>query len=71
VNLLDWAALGATTAGAALLYTLTGFGFALLRRRSFCCSSTRRGRRLVIIISTALSVVALPGFWRASRRGCC
>jgi hypothetical protein len=69
VNLLDWAGLAATTAGAALLYTLTGFGFALLRRRSFCCSSTRRGRRLIIIISTALSFVALPGLWRAIAPG--
>jgi uncharacterized membrane protein YfcA len=30
VDLLDWAGLAATTAGAALLYTLTGFGFAVL-----------------------------------------
>jgi hypothetical protein len=44
VDPLDWAGLAATTAGAALLYTLTGFGFAVLADRSFCCLSTRRGR---------------------------
>ena len=44
VDLLDWAGLETTTADAALLYTLTGFGFAVLAARLFCCPSTRRGR---------------------------
>jgi len=39
VNLLDWAGLAATTAGAALLYTLTVLALPFLRRRS---STVRR-----------------------------
>jgi uncharacterized protein len=66
VDLLDWAWLAATTAGAALLYTLTGFGFAVLAAPLFLLFvDPQRAIQLVIIISTALSVVALPGLWRA------
>ena len=72
VDLLDWAGLETTTADAALLYTLTGFGFAVLAAPLFLLFvDPPRAIQLVIIISTALSFVALPGFWRASRRGCC
>jgi len=58
--------LAATTAGAALLYTLTGFGFAILAAPLFLLFvDPQRAIQLVIIISTALSFVALPGLWRA------
>jgi len=66
VNLLDWVGLAATTAGAALLYTLTGFGFAVLAAPLFLLFvDPQRAIQLVIIVSTALSVVAVPGLWRA------
>ena len=66
MDLLDWAGLAATTAGAALLYTLTGFGFAILAAPLFLLFvDPQRAIQLVIIISTALSFVALPGLWRA------
>jgi uncharacterized membrane protein YfcA len=66
VDLLDWAWLAATTAGAALLYTLTGFGFAVLAAPLFLLFVDPQGAiQLVIIISTALSLVTLPGLWRA------
>jgi uncharacterized protein len=70
VDLLDWAGLAATTAGAALLYTLTGFGFAVLAAPLFLLFvDPQRAIQLVIIISTALSLVALPGLWRAIAPG--
>jgi uncharacterized membrane protein YfcA len=70
VDLLDWAGLAATTAGAALLYTLTGFGFAVLTAPLFLLFvDPQRAIQLVIIISTALSLVALPGLWRAIAPG--
>jgi hypothetical protein len=66
VELLDWAGLAATTAGAALLYTLTGFGFAVLAAPLFLLFvDPQRAIQLVIIISTALSLLALPGLRRA------
>jgi uncharacterized protein len=66
MDLLDWAGLAATTAGAALLYTLTGFGFAVLAAPLFLLFvDPPRAIQLVIILSTALSLVALPGLWRA------
>jgi uncharacterized membrane protein YfcA len=53
-----------------VLYTVTGFGFAVLRRRSFLLFvDPPRAIQLVIIISTALSFVALPGLWRAIAPG--
>jgi uncharacterized membrane protein YfcA len=62
--------LAATTAGAALLYTLTGFGFAVLATPLFLLFvDPPRAIQLVIIISTALSFVALPGLWRAIAPG--
>ena len=66
MDLLDWAGLAATTAGAALLYTLTGFGFAVLAAPLFLLFvDPPQAIQLVIIISAALSLVALPGLWRA------
>jgi uncharacterized protein len=65
-SLLDWAGLAATAAGAALLYTLTGFGFAVLSTPAFLLFvDPPQAIQLVIIISTALSVTTLPGLWRA------
>jgi uncharacterized membrane protein YfcA len=70
VDLLDWVGLAATTAGAALLYTLTGFGFAVLAAPLFLLFvDPSRAIQLVIIISTALSLVALPALWRAIAPG--
>lgn len=66
MDLFDWAGLAATTTGAALLYTLTGFGFAVLAAPLFLLFvDPPRAIQLVIIISTALSLVMLPGLWRA------
>ena len=70
MDLLDWAGLAATTAGAALLYALTGFGFAVLAAPLFLLFvDPSRAIQLVIIISTALSLVTLPGLWRAIALG--
>src|SRR6266478_4035129 len=65
-SLLDWAGLAATATGAALLYTLTGFGFAVLSTPAFLLFvDPPQAIQLVIIISTALSITTLPGLWRA------
>ena len=70
MDLLDWVGLAATTAGAALLYTLTGFGFAVLAAPLFLLFvDPSRAIQLVIIISTALSLVAVPALWRAIAPG--
>jgi hypothetical protein len=70
VDPLDGAGLASTTAGAALLYTSTGFGFAVLATPLFLLFvDPSRAIQLVIIISTALSIVALPGLWRAIAPG--
>ena len=69
LSFLDWAGLAATAAGAALLYTLTGFGFAVLSIPAFVLFvDPPQAVQLVIIISTALSIVTLPGLWRAVLR---
>ena len=66
MDLLDWAGLAATTAGAALVYTLTGFGFAVLAAPLFLLLvDPAQAIQLVIVISTALSLFALLGLWRA------
>jgi uncharacterized protein len=66
LGLLDWAGLAATAAGAALLYTLTGFGFAVLSTPAFLLFvDPSEAVQLVIIISTALSITAFPRLWRA------
>jgi len=49
-----------------LLYTLTGFGFAVLLTLAFLLFvDPPQAVQLVIIISTALSITTLPGLWRA------
>ena len=70
MDLLDWAGLAAVTAGAALVYTLTGFGFAVLAAPLFLMLvDPAQAIQLVIVISTALSLVALPGLWRVIAPG--
>jgi len=70
VDLLNWAGLAAVTAGAALVYTLTGFGFAVLAAPLFLMLvDPAQAIQLVIVISTALSLVALPGLWRVIAPG--
>jgi uncharacterized membrane protein YfcA len=69
VDLLDWAGLATTTAGAALLYTLTGFGFAVLAAPLFLLFVDPPRAIQLVTISTALSFVALPGSWRAIAPG--
>jgi uncharacterized protein len=54
--------LAATTFGSALLYAISGFGFAVLAAPLFLLFlEPARAIQLVIIISTALSVVLLRG----------
>jgi len=54
--------LAATTFGSALLYAISGFGFAVLAAPLFLLFlDPQRAIQLVIIISTALSIVVLPG----------
>ena len=63
-------ALAATTSIAALLYTISGFGFAVLAAPLFLLFDPARAIQLVIIISTALSSSWFQGCCRQSRRGC-
>jgi uncharacterized protein len=66
VDLFDWVGLAATTAGAALLQAASGFGFAVLATPLFMLFvDPSCAIQLVIIITTALSLVVLPGLWRA------
>jgi uncharacterized membrane protein YfcA len=66
VDLFDWAGLAATTAAAALLQAATGFGFAVLAMPLFLLFvDPPRAIQLVIIITTTLSLIVLPGLWRA------
>jgi uncharacterized membrane protein YfcA len=54
--------LAATTFGSALLYAISGFGFAVLAAPLFLLFlDPQRAIQLVIIISTVLSIVVLPG----------
>jgi uncharacterized membrane protein YfcA len=70
LSLPEWAGLAATAAGAALLYTLTGFGFAVLSTPGFLLLvDPSQAVQLVIIISTALSITTLPRLWRAIAPG--
>jgi uncharacterized protein len=70
VDLFDWAGLAATTFVAALLYAVSGFGFAVLATPLFLLFvEPERAIQLVIIISTALSLVVVPGLWRAIAPG--
>ena len=66
MDLSEWAGLAATTFVAALLYTMSGFGFALLAAPLYLMFvDPTSAIQLVIIISTALSVVVVPGLRRA------
>jgi uncharacterized membrane protein YfcA len=66
VDLFYWAGLAATTFVAALLYTVSGFGFAVLAAPLFLLFvEPARAIQLVIIISTALSIIVVPGLRRA------
>ncbi|MBO0735445.1 MAG: sulfite exporter TauE/SafE family protein [Alphaproteobacteria bacterium] len=70
MDLLSWAGLAATSCIAALLYAVSGFGFAVLAAPLFLLfSDPARAVQLVIIVSTALSLVVLPGLWRAIAPG--
>ena len=67
--------LAATTFGSALLYAISGFGFAVLAAPLFLLFlDPARAIQLVIIISTALSIIMLRGLlpaiapcWAAAR----
>ena len=62
--------LAATTFGSALLYAISGFGFAVLAAPLFLLFlDPARAIQLVIIISTALSIVVMPGLLRAIAPG--
>src|ERR1700741_1555895 len=62
--------LAATTFVAALLYAVSGFGFAVLAAPLFLLfADPAQAIQLVIIVSTALSLVVLPGIWRAIAPG--
>jgi uncharacterized membrane protein YfcA len=66
VGLLDWAGLAVTTLVAALLYSITGFGFAVLATPLFLVFlDSAQAIQLVIITSTALSIAVVPGLRRA------
>jgi len=70
VDLSNWAGLAATTFVAALLYAVSGFGFAVLAAPLFLMfADPERAIQLVIIVSTALSLVVVPGLWRAIAAG--
>jgi uncharacterized protein len=65
MTLLGWAGLAATTSGAALLYTVSGFGFALLAVPLYLLLiDPAQAVQLAIILSTALSFTVLPGLRR-------
>src|SRR5262245_44275148 len=58
--------LAATTFGSALLYAMSGFGFAVLAAPPFLLFlDPARAIQLVIIISTVLSIVVLRGLFPA------
>jgi uncharacterized membrane protein YfcA len=58
--------LAATTFGSALLYAVSGFGFAVLAAPFFLLFlDPSRAIQLVIILSTVLSIVVLPGLLSA------
>jgi uncharacterized protein len=70
MDLWYWAGLAATTFFAAVLYTVSGFGFALLAAPLYLMFvDPVRAIQLVIIISTALSVVVVPGLRQSIARG--
>jgi uncharacterized protein len=69
-DLAEWAGLAVTAFVAALLYAVSGFGFAVLATPLFLLFvEPARAIQLVIILSTALSIVVVPGLWRAVAPG--
>jgi uncharacterized membrane protein YfcA len=65
-NLADWVGLAATTFAAALLYAVSGFGFAVLAAPLYLLFvDPPQAIQLVIIISTALSLSVVSGLRHA------
>jgi uncharacterized membrane protein YfcA len=70
VDLFQWAGLAGTTFVAALLYSVSGFGFAILATPLYLLVvDPTRAVQLVIIVSTGLSIVVVPGLRRAIAPG--
>jgi uncharacterized membrane protein YfcA len=65
IGLADWVGLAATTFAAALLYAVSGFGFAVLAAPLYLLFVDPRAIQLVIIISTALSLTVISGLRHA------
>ena len=66
ISLADWVGLAATTFAAALLYAVSGFGFAVLAAPLYLLFvGPPRAIQLVIIISTALSLTVVSGLRHA------
>jgi len=66
ISLINWVCLAATTFAAALLYAVSGFGFAVLAAPLYLLFvDPPRAIQLVIIISTALSFTVVSGLRRA------
>jgi len=66
ISLTNWVCLAATTFAAALLYAVSGFGFAVLAAPLYLLFvDPPRAIQLVIIISTALSFTVVSGLRRA------
>jgi uncharacterized membrane protein YfcA len=65
MNLSSWVELAGTTFVAALLYTISGFGFAVLAVPLYLLLiEPGRAVQLAIILSTGLSLVVVPGLRR-------
>lgn len=70
MDLSDWAGLAATTFFAALLYAVSGFGFAVLATPLYLLFvGPAQAVQLVIILSAALAVFVVPGLRRAVAPG--
>ena len=70
LDISSWAGLAATTFAAALLYAVSGFGFAVLAAPLYLLFvGPERAVQLVIIISTALSLTVVSGLRRAIAPG--
>jgi uncharacterized membrane protein YfcA len=64
-TLYGWVGLAGTTFVAALLYAVSGFGFALLAVPLYLLLiDPALGVQLAIILSTALAFAVVPGLWR-------
>ena len=62
----DWLGLTATTFVAALVYAVSGFGFAVLAAPLYLLFiEPAKAIQLVIIISTALAIIVVPGLRRS------